>query len=63
MCLNCGSGQSENKQGDPNNLTLDDLAKAARATNQSAAETLAHMRESLAKIDAAQLQQRINQHV
>ena len=61
MCLNCGCESPDAEMGNPNNLTLTDLAKAAKATGQSAADTLAHVRQSLVKIDASQLQQRMNQ--
>jgi hypothetical protein len=56
MCLNCGCGRPDDEMGNPDNLTLTDLAKAAKATGQSAADTLAHIHQSMAKIDAAQLQ-------
>jgi hypothetical protein len=56
MCLNCGCGRPDDEMGNPDNVTLTDLAKAAKATGQSAADTLAHINQSLARIDAAQLQ-------
>jgi hypothetical protein len=61
MCLNCGCESPDDEMGNADNLTLTDIAKAAKATGQSAADTLAHVHQSLAKIDAAQLQQRMNQ--
>ena len=31
MCLSCGCGQPNEKHGNPANITLDDLKKAAQA--------------------------------
>ena len=33
MCLSCGCGEPNNDHGNPDNITLDDLRKAAKAAN------------------------------
>jgi hypothetical protein len=35
MCISCGCGFLHDKHNNPNNITLDDLANAAQAANQS----------------------------
>jgi hypothetical protein len=35
MCISCGCGFLHDKHNNPNNITLDDLEKAAKAANQS----------------------------
>jgi len=61
MCLNCGCGQLDNDVGDPNNLTLSDLAKAAKASEMNGPDTIANIRKSLDQLDAKQLDNKIKQ--
>lgn len=33
MCMSCGCGEPNEKHGNPDNITLDDLRRAAKAAN------------------------------
>jgi hypothetical protein len=59
MCLNCGCGELDNDMGNPDNLTLTDLAKAAKASELNGANTIANIQKALAELDAKQLDQKI----
>lgn len=61
MCLNCGCGMPDDDMGNSDNLTLTDLAKAARASDMNAADTLANLRQALDQIDPKQLDQKIQE--
>jgi hypothetical protein len=61
MCLNCGCGELDNDMGNPDNLTITDLAKAAKASEMNAADTIENLRKALAEIDAKQLDTKIKQ--
>jgi hypothetical protein len=52
MCLNCGCGKVEDDQGNPDNITLDDLQRASQATGQSLHETIDHMERGLDQVEA-----------
>jgi hypothetical protein len=55
MCLNCGCGEPNNDQGNPDNITLDDLNRASAATGQSLHETIDHMERGLDQVEAQKL--------
>jgi hypothetical protein len=61
MCLNCGCGEFDDDMGNPDNLTLTDLAKAAKASEMNGADTIANIRQALAALDAKQLDLKIKQ--
>jgi hypothetical protein len=61
MCLNCGCGELDNDMGNPANLTLTDLAKAATASEMNGADTIENIRQALAALDPKQLDARIKQ--
>lgn len=61
MCLNCGCQMWDDDMGNPNNLTLSDLAKAAKASDQDAETTLKHLKEAMEKISKDDLQPKIDQ--
>jgi hypothetical protein len=61
MCLNCGCGELDNDMGNPDNLTLTDLAKAAKASETNGTDTIANIRKALAELDAKQLDAKIKQ--
>src|SRR5262249_8109234 len=52
MCLNCGCGDYNNEQGNPANITIDDLDAASRATGQDLHATIDNMERSLDEIEA-----------
>ncbi len=35
MCISCGCGLPHDKHNNPNNITIEDLEKAAKAANES----------------------------
>ena len=47
MCMNCGCGQMNNDMGNPDNITIKDVEKAAKATGESLDETLNNIRASI----------------
>jgi hypothetical protein len=61
MCLNCGCGELDNDMGNPDNLTLTDLAKAAKASEMNGTDTIANIRKALAELDVKQLEVKIKQ--
>lgn len=60
MCLNCGCKMYENDMGSKETVTLETLAKAAKAMNQDASETLKNMKEAIEAISAEDLQAEID---
>lgn len=49
MCYNCGCGMPDDDMGDPNNITEEDIKKAASASNQSVEDAKKNMLEMLQK--------------
>ena len=49
MCYNCGCGMPEDDMGNPDNITEEDIEKAARASNQSKEDAKKNMLEMLQK--------------
>jgi hypothetical protein len=49
--MNCGCGQPADNQGNPANITTQDVRAAADATGQSLSETLEHMQASIDKME------------
>lgn len=60
MCLNCGCKMYENDMGSQDTVTLESLAKAAKAMDQNAEETLKNMKEALEAISTEDLQKEID---
>ncbi len=60
MCLNCGCGMIDDTMGNEENIILNDLAKAAIASEESGKETLDNMKASLNQITPEQLDERIS---
>ncbi len=54
MCLNCGCGKVNDDQGNPDNITLNDLQRASQATGQSLHETIDHMERGLDQVESQQ---------
>lgn len=61
MCLNCGCNALDDDMGNPDNLTLADLAKATRASEMNARETLANLRQALDQIDPRVLDEKVKE--
>lgn len=59
MCLNCGCGMPEDDMGNKDNITTEDLAKAAIASKMSAEETLKKMEEGLKLVRKEDLEKEI----
>jgi hypothetical protein len=55
MCLNCGCGMYDDDMGDAANITLQTLAKAAKASKMNGKDTLEEMKKSLDKITPEEL--------
>jgi len=53
MCMNCGCGRPNDDNGNPANITADDLRKAARANDQSLRESAQHILETVELLDAS----------
>lgn len=47
MCLNCGCGKPDEDHGDPANITVADLRRAAAANDQSLRESARHIVETV----------------
>lgn len=61
MCLNCGCGMMDNDMGDEDNVTIEDVAKAAVASNMNGQETITNMKQSLEQIKAEDLDKKIQE--
>lgn len=61
MCLNCGCGMMDNDMGDKDNVTIEDVAKAAIASNMNGQETITNMKQSLEQIKAEDLDKKIEE--
>jgi len=60
MCLNCGCKMYENDMGSKDTVTLETLAKAAKAMDQNAEDTIKNMKEALDAISVEDLQKEID---
>lgn len=60
MCMNCGCKLYKDDMGNSKNLTLKDFAEAAIASNMSAEDTLANIKEALEEITPEMLQEEID---
>ena len=49
MCMTCGCGEPHEQHGNPDNITYEDLEKAAKAADMSAQDALTNMNDSIAK--------------
>jgi hypothetical protein len=52
MCLNCGCGQPNEDHGKAENITADDLQRAADANGQSLRESAQHIVETVGLIES-----------
>ncbi|NJD29220.1 MAG: hypothetical protein FIA92_13100 [Chloroflexi bacterium] len=52
MCTNCGCGLPHEDHGEPANITIESLQRAARANRQSLLETATHMLEAVQLYEA-----------
>lgn len=59
MCLNCGCGMWSDDMGNPDNITLEDLAKAAIASATDGKSTLEEMGKAFDRITPEELDQKI----
>jgi hypothetical protein len=53
MCMNCGCGRPNDDNGKPDNITADDLQKAARANDQTLRESAQHILETVELMNAS----------
>lgn len=53
MCMTCGCGELNDKQGDQRNITIDDLDRAAQAAGISREEARENMENSLRQMSAS----------
>jgi hypothetical protein len=53
MCMNCGCGQPYEDHGKPENITAQDLQRAADANGQSVRESAQHVTEAVELLDAS----------
>lgn len=60
MCLNCGCDMLDDNMGNDDNITVTKLAKAAKASGQTAKELLDNLNKYLPKITEAELQKKID---
>ncbi len=56
MCLNCGCGMPEDDMGNPDNITMETLKRAAKASGMSVKDTVDNVKASLAQLDDKQLE-------
>jgi len=61
MCLNCGCEMPNDDMGDPANITLSVLAKAAVASKMNGKDTIAEMKKSLEKLSPEELDKKIEE--
>jgi hypothetical protein len=52
MCLNCGCGDPTDDRGKPENLTIDDLQRAAWANGQSLGESARHILDTVVAFES-----------
>lgn len=57
MCLNCGCGMPEDDMGNPDNITMQTLRKAAKASNMTLKDTVENTKSSLLQLDDKQLKE------
>jgi hypothetical protein len=46
MCMNCGCNQPDDRHGNPDNITREDLERAGRANGQSLDETVGNIQRT-----------------
>lgn len=59
MCLNCGCGMPHDDMGNPQNITVKTLAKAAKASGMNGKDTLEALKKSLQNLQAEELEKGI----
>lgn len=57
MCLNCGCGMPKDDMGNADNITMETLRKAAKASNMNVKDTVDNVKASLAQLDNKQLEE------
>ena len=50
MCMSCGCGEPNEKHGNPDNITLDDLRRAATAANIEPEQAADNIHDSAKKL-------------
>lgn len=55
MCLNCGCNMPDDDMGNPDNLTMEDVKKAAKASGMSVKDTINNLKASLQMLDIDKL--------
>ncbi len=50
MCLSCGCGEANERHGNPDNITLDDLRRAAQAAQVEPEKAAENIQETVAKL-------------
>ena len=53
MCMNCGCGRPNDDRGKPENITADDLQRAARANDQTLRESAQHILETVELLNSS----------
>ena len=53
MCMNCGCGQPNEDHDNPDNITAQDLHRAAQANDHSMREAAQHIVETVELMDAS----------
>ena len=57
MCMSCGCGEPNEKHGNPDNITLDDLRRAAQAANIEVEQAADNIHDLAKKLkDAGRIQ-------
>jgi hypothetical protein len=51
MCLSCGCGEPNERHGDDRHITLDDLSKAAQASEITPQQAAQNIVDGLQKVD------------
>ena len=57
MCLNCGCNMPDDDMGNPDNLTMENLQKAAKASNMSLKDTVNNTKAALSMLDVNKLEE------
>ncbi len=51
MCMNCGCNQPDDRHGNPDNITREDLERAAQANGQSFEQTVQNIERTSQGMD------------
>lgn len=61
MCINCGCGKPDDDMGNKDNITTEDLAKAAIASGTDGQTTLENINETLAMVTPEEVDKKIEE--